>query len=172
MDREDIQSRRAANQVWNGAENYDVRPEFQSYDSDGEAQLYFNTIIGLVYRYYQFDRFKPLFHTFQHQPKGELYSGLFWLGLEGAAYRRALPDRPVLQELRQDYARRVVKEAHAADPQSAESLHAAWFRRALGQPEQEDAWQKDVLDALTFDPTWDEQQIMDCMEALLYQYFH
>ena len=149
MDREDIQSRRAANQVWNGAENYDVRPEFQSYDSDGEAQLYFNTIIGLVYRYYQFDRFKPLFHTFQHQPKGELYSGLFWLGLEGAAYRRALPDRPVLQELRQDYARRVVKEAHAADPQSAESLHAAWFRRALGQPEQEDAWQKDVLDALT-----------------------
>ena len=139
MDREDIQSRRAANQVWNGAENYDVRPEFQSYDSDGEAQLYFNTIIGLVYRYYQFDRFKPLFHTFQHQPKGELYSGLFWLGLEGAAYRRALPDRPVLQELRQDYARRVVKEAHAADPQSAESLHAAWFRRALGQPEQEDA---------------------------------
>ena len=32
MDREDIQSRRAANQVWNGAENYDVRPEFQSYD--------------------------------------------------------------------------------------------------------------------------------------------
>ena len=172
MDREDIQSRRAANQVWNGAENYDVRPEFQSYDSDGEAQLYFNTIIGLVYRYYQFDRFKPLFHTFQHQPKGELYSGLFWLGLEGAAYRRALPDRPVLQELRQDYARRVVKEAHAADPQSAESLHAAWFRRALGQPEQEDAWQKDVLDALTFDPTWDEQQIMDRMEALLYQYFH
>ena len=172
MDREDIQSRRAANQVWNGAENYDVRPEFQSYDSDGEAQLYFNTIIGLVYRYYQFDRFKPLFHTFQHQPKGELYSGLFWLGLEGAAYRRALPDRPVLQELRQNYARRVVKEAHAADPQSAESLHAAWFRRALGQPEQEDAWQKDVLDALIFDPTWDEQQIMDRMEALLYQYFH
>ena len=172
MDREDIQSRRAANQVWNGAENYDVRPEFQSYDSDGEAQLYFNTIIGLVYRYYQFDRFKPLFHTFQHQPKGELYSDLFWLGLEGAAYHRALSDRPVLQELRQDYARRVVKEAHAADPQSAESLHAAWFRRALGQPEQEDAWQKDVLDALTFDPAWDEQQIMDRMEALLYQYFH
>ena len=65
-----------------------------------------------------------------------------------------------------------MKEAHAADPQSAESLHAAWFRRALGQPEQEDAWQKDVLDALTFDPTWDEQQIMDRMEALLYQYFH
>ena len=52
MDREDIQSRRAANQVWNGAENYDVRPEFQAYDADGEAQLYMNTIIGLVYRCY------------------------------------------------------------------------------------------------------------------------
>ena len=100
MDREDIQSRRAANQVWNGAENYDVRPEFQAYDADGEAQLYMNTIIGLVYRCYQFDKFKPLFHAFQHQQKGELYSDLFWLGLEGVAYEKALKERPVLEELR------------------------------------------------------------------------
>ena len=75
-------------------ENYDVRPEFQAYDADGEAQLYMNTIIGLVYRCYQFDKFKPLFHAFQHQQKGELYSDLFWLGLEGVAYEKALKERP------------------------------------------------------------------------------
>ena len=109
MDREDIQSRRAANQVWNGAENYDVRPEFQAYDADGEAQLYMNTIIGLVYRSYQFDKFKPLFHAFQHQQKGELYSDLFWLGLEGVAYEKALKERPVLEELRQGLAERDIK---------------------------------------------------------------
>ena len=170
MDREDIQSRRAANQVWNGAENYDVRPEFQAYDADGEAQLYMNTIIGLVYRCYQFDKFKPLFHAFQHQPKGELYSDLFWLGLEGVAYEKALKERPVLEELRQEYARRMLAQSHAAGPRSAEGLRTAWFRRVLHEP-QEDPWQKEVLDALTFDPAWDEQQIMDKMEALLFRYF-
>ena len=170
MDREDIQSRRAANQVWNGAENYDVRPEFQAYDADGEAQLYMNTIIGLVYRCYQFDKFKPLFHAFQHQQKGELYSDLFWLGLEGVAYEKALKERPVLEELRQEYARRMLAQSHAADPRSSEGLRTAWFRRVLHEP-QEDAWQKEVLDAMTFDPAWDEQQIMDKMEALLFRYF-
>ena len=168
MDREDIQSRRAANQVWNGAENYDVRPEFQAYDADGEAQLYMNTIIGLVYRSYQFDKFKPLFHAFQHQQKGELYSDLFWLGLEGVTYEKALEERPVLEELRQEYARRMLAQSHAADPRSAEGLRAAWFRRVLHEP-QEDAWQKEVLDALTFDPAWDEQQLMDKMEARLFR---
>ncbi len=170
MDREDIQSRRAANQVWNGAENYDVRPEFQAYAPDGAAQLYMNTIIGLVYRCYQFDQFKPLFHTFQHQPKGELYSDLFWLGLEGVAYQKSLRGRPVLEELRREYARQLLAQSHAADPRSMEGLRTAWFRRALHAP-QEDAWQKEVLDALTFDPTWDEQQIMEHMEALLFRYF-
>ena len=47
MDREDIESRRAENQFWNGAENYQLRADFQMYRPDGEADLYFNTIIGL-----------------------------------------------------------------------------------------------------------------------------
>ena len=130
MDREDIQSRRAANQAWNGAENYDIRPEFQAFDSNGDAQLYFNTVIGLVYRYYRFELFKPLFHAFQHQPKGDLYSDLFWLGLEGVTYHRAVQDRPVLEELRRQYAAQVLAEARAADPRDIVSLRAAWFRRS------------------------------------------
>lgn len=172
MDREDIQSRRATNQAWNGAENYDIHPEFQVFDSNGDAQLYFNTVIGLVYRYYRFELFKPLFHAFQHQPKGELYSDLFWLGLEGVTYHRAVKDRPVLEELRRQYAAQVTAESHSADPRDIANLQAAWFRRVLGTSGQEEPWQKEVLDALTFDPVWSEQQIVDKMEALLFQYFH
>ena len=37
MDREDIESRRAENQFWNGAENYQLRSDFQMYRPDGEA---------------------------------------------------------------------------------------------------------------------------------------
>ena len=94
MDRQDIETRRADNQVWNGAEDYGVRSDFHAFDPEGGADLYFNTVIGLVHHYYDFRRFKPLFNTFQSQLGGELYTDLFWLGLEGAVYRRAREDRP------------------------------------------------------------------------------
>ena len=83
MDRQDIETRRADNQVWNGAEDYGVRSDFHAFDPEGGADLYFNTVIGLVHHYYDFRRFKPLFNTFQSQLGGELYTDLFWLGLEG-----------------------------------------------------------------------------------------
>ena len=87
MDREDIESRRAENQFWNGAENYQLRADFQMYRPDGEADLYFNTIIGLVYRLYDYERLRPLFNTFQSQTSGAFYTDLFWLGLEGVSGR-------------------------------------------------------------------------------------
>ena len=104
MDREDIQRRRADNQIWNGAGSYGVRAEFYAFDPDGSAELYFNTVIGLVSRYYDTSKLRPLFNTFQSQPNGELYTDLFWLGLEGTAYRRGVEERPVLAELRREYA--------------------------------------------------------------------
>lgn len=114
MDRQDIETRRADNQVWNGAEDYGVRSDFHAFDPEGGADLYFNTVIGLVHHYYDFRRFKPLFNTFQSQLGGELYTDLFWLGLEGAVYRRAREDRPVLDALRREYAARTV--ARGAEP--------------------------------------------------------
>lgn len=92
MDRQDIETRRADNQVWNGAEDYGVRSDFHAFDPEGGADLYFNTVIGLVHHYYDFRRFKPLFNTFQSQLGGELYTDLFWLGLEGAVYRPCRED--------------------------------------------------------------------------------
>ena len=32
MDREEVQSRRAYNQIWNGAGRYDIRPEQAAFD--------------------------------------------------------------------------------------------------------------------------------------------
>ena len=36
MDRQELQSRRAANQIWNGAGRYDVPPEQAAFDADGD----------------------------------------------------------------------------------------------------------------------------------------
>lgn len=172
MDREDIQRRRADNQIWNGAGSYGVRAEFCAFDPDGTAELYFNTVIGLVSRYYDTSKLRPLFNTFQSQPNGELYTDLFWLGLEGAAYRRGVEERPVLAELRREYAEGVVDTAKpAASRADIMSLRAAWFARALGQTAKEDEWTRGVLDELTFPPELTEAQICERMEALLYKYF-
>ena len=57
MDREELQSRRAYNQIWNGAGRYDLHPEEAAFDDQGDAELYINTIMGLAYGLYDFSRF-------------------------------------------------------------------------------------------------------------------
>ena len=132
MDREDIESRRAENQFWNGAENYQLRADFEMYRPDGEADLYFNTIIGLVYRLYDYERLRPLFNTFQSQTSGAFYTDLFWLGLEGVVFRRAAADRPVLEDLRRQYALQATAQPRkSAEREGIHNLRWLWFRRAL-----------------------------------------
>ena len=72
MDREEVQSRRAYNQIWNGAGRYDIRPEQAAFDAEGDADLYMNTVMGLAYGQYDFARFQPMLHSFQQQIKGGL----------------------------------------------------------------------------------------------------
>lgn len=173
MDREEIQLRRADNQVWNGAGDYALRPEHHVFDGAGEAELYFNTIIGLALRDYAFARFRPLLNSFQSQPQGDLYTDLFWLGLESLTYRRRRAGRPALEELRRGYARSILAEGRSrAEKHGMANLLAAWALRVLGQPGTEDEWERGVLDALELPEGLDEAQIAAHMEALLYRYFH
>ena len=173
MDREDIESRRAENQFWNGAENYQLRADFEMYRPDGEADLYFNTIIGLVYRLYDYERLRPLFNTFQSQTSGAFYTDLFWLGLEGVVFRRAAADRPVLEDLRRQYALQATAQPRkSAEREGIHNLRWLWFRRALGDPSQEDSWEKGVLDDLTFPVDCTEEELTGRMEALLHKWFH
>ena len=173
MDRADFETRRAENQFWNGAADYHLRTEFQAFDQGGGADLYWNTIIGLVYRYYDYSLFKPLFNTFQNQASGAFYSDLFWLGLEGAVFQRAKGDRPVLEELRRSCALQITAQPrNAAEREGIQNLRWLWFQRALGTPAQEDSWEQGVLDDLTFSPQATEQQLTDQMEALLHRWFH
>ena len=172
MDREDIESRRAENQFWNGAENYQLRADFQMYRPDGEADLYFNTIIGLVYRLYDYERLRPLFNTFQSQTSGAFYTDLFWLGLEGVAFRRTVGERPVLEDLRRQYALQVTAQPRkSAEREGIHNLRWLWFRRALGDPAQEDSWEQGVLDDLTFPVDCTEEELTGRMETLLHKWF-
>ena len=100
MERQELQNRRAVNQIWNGAGRYDVQPEQAAFDEGGDPELYMNTVMGLARRDYDFARFQPMLHAFQQQPQGGLYGDIFWLGLEHAVYEKEAPRRPALEALR------------------------------------------------------------------------
>ena len=100
MDRQELQSRRGENQVWNGSGNYAVKPDYLAFDPSGDPELYWNTIMGAAARRCDFARFQPLLHNFQQQPQGDVYSDVFFLALESIVYAWELPRRPVLASLR------------------------------------------------------------------------
>lgn len=50
-------------------------------------------------------------------------------------------------------------------------LKIGWFRRALGLPSEESDREKQILDALEFDPDWDAEAIQTRMEQIVLKYF-
>jgi hypothetical protein len=94
MDRQDRETRRAENQVWNGWGDYARKPELLTFDRAGDAELYGNTVLGLACRYYDFDRFRPLLNEFHRSAQEALYTDVFFLVLEGAVFARGAAERP------------------------------------------------------------------------------
>ena len=105
------EERRATNLIWNAAGDYGLHPESRAYDTDGYADVYMNSIVGAIYKYYDYAVIRKLLDGMENAPHGEDYQDLFWTGLENCAYLRAVSDRPAFRLLRQGYARGIVKQA-------------------------------------------------------------
>ena len=134
MDRQDIQTRRAENQVWNGSGAYDTKPELLVFDGGGDADLYGNTVLGLAGRYYRFDLFRPLLNDFHRSVQEGLYTDVFFLVLENAVFRRGAQERPILPDLRAAYARTLLRDTPPAEGMTDGALRRAWAQQVLGQP--------------------------------------
>lgn len=65
MNASPIQQRRAKNILWSAAENYQIEPHFLSFDHGGEANFYLNMIIGLVYKWLDWEKLAVLFDSFE-----------------------------------------------------------------------------------------------------------
>lgn len=173
MSTTETQEQRAKNIIWNAAGDYSFLPDFLSFDENGEADLYFNSIIGSVHRYYDYTLFHDLFLRMGRMPEAELYRSLFWLGLEKCTYEKALPDRPALEKLRYDYAGRVA--AHAVsywDQELFDRLNTAHFSYILGETARLGRKERKLLAALEFDTSMDTDAIVNAMCTLLKRFFH
>lgn len=172
MDRREMETRRADNQVWNGAGDYHLRPWYRAMGPDGQAPVYLNTIVGLTQREGWREILEPLLRSFEGSARGALYSGLFWMGLERCLTLRWEEERPALKQLRRDYAAQALAQLPAPqDRDEGESLRGCWWARALGQPHRESAREKAMLDQLEFPKNWSGDQVRQGVEDLLYQWY-
>ena len=172
MDRREMEARRADNQVWNGAGDYQLHPWYRAIGPDGQAPVYLNTIVGLAQREGWQETLEPLLRSFEGSTRGALYSDLLWMGLERCLALRWQEERPALQALRRDYAAQALARLPAPqDRNEGESLRGCWWARALDQPHRESSREKAVLDQLEFPQTWSGDQVRQGVEDLLYRWY-
>lgn len=102
------EKQRALNIIWNAAADYAVKSEFEGYDAEGRADLYWNYIIGAIHRHCDFDQLQTYFDRVRPDSDRAFYEGLAWIGLENYAFERGRDERPVLEDLRRAYAESVL----------------------------------------------------------------
>ncbi|MBP3684826.1 MAG: hypothetical protein J6J12_07675 [Oscillospiraceae bacterium] len=169
MEIREQEKRRASNLIWNAAQDYDFEPDFKAYDEEGQADLYWNSIIGAVRKNYGAQPMEQLFSALKGSENEVLYEQLIWLGLEHAVYQREKSLRPALPSLRRSYAQRVIASVQRAN--LLEILEEAHFRRALGEDPVLTPWDRKMLDALQFPPEWDAETVSAQALELLHQWF-
>ncbi len=98
------EQRRALNLIWAAAGRYDVDPPFMAFDPDGQPNFYFNCVVGLVVKWLDLPRLEAFFAGYAGSPHQEMFDELVWLGLENCVYEKELPQRPILTDLRRQYA--------------------------------------------------------------------
>ena len=162
MEIQEQEKRRASNLIWNAAQDYDFEPDFKAFDEAGQADLYWNSIIGAVRKNYDAQAIEELFSALHGSENEVLYEQLIWLGLEYAVYQREAALRPALPALRRNYAKRVIASVQGTN--LLEILEEAHFRRALGENPAMTPWDRKILDALEFPSDWDTEML--CSHAL------
>ena len=146
------QERRATNLIWNSARDYSLAPAVRAYDTDGFADIYMNSIIGAVYKYYDFPKIKEVLDSFARTPKWDEFEELAWVALENCAFERAASERPALRELRLAYAQRIEAEAQrkggARELDEAYRIKLEHYERALGMEPEMPERDRKILNAL------------------------
>ena len=168
----ELQVKRAVNIIWNCADDHAFKPDFKAYDSDGNAEIYWNCIFGAVRRHYDYEKFVPVFRAFEQYEDAQLYQALFWLGLENCVFPREVSSRPVLASLRKEYAQDFIKEFPDGDGYHLyEALASAHWKRVLGTEPKMSRYDIKLLDELEFSRELSEEQIVELTGELFKRWF-
>ena len=170
----DLQKKRAYNQIWNAAADYAFQPDFRFYTPEGNADVYWNTVIGLARRHYDYSQLKKLFQGLEQEEEAGEYENLLWLGLENALDTKEKKTRPALTEMQKRYARELLERFggnQTEDDRFFEFLALAHYRRILGRQQRTSRYDMTLLDELEFSPELDTEELVREMKRLLEKWF-
>ena len=175
----ELQSRRAVNTIWNGAHDYGFQPDFKAYDADGNAELYWNLLLGALRRHYEYPKLRRLFDAFAKEEDSEVYEGLLWLGLENCVYEKELPERPILTQLRKERAERFYQEQQTLSRQQMEfqsmpvynQQEYRWATVSGRRPPLLSPREKRIAEALLFSGELDTDGVINAMRDFLNRFF-
>ena len=170
----ELQKKRAENIIWSCAGNYSFSPDFKAYDRDGIADLYWNCIIGAVRKHYDYPVLEEVLRGFQQYEESDIYEGLMWLGLENCVFQKEAAERPVLRQLRQEYASAYVEQNKGIlteDHDFLSTLSLAHWMRVLGQEATLSQYDRKLLDELEFSPDLDAAEIAARARELFLRWF-
>ena len=178
MEISEFEKKRAANLIWNGAENYEIEPGFRVFDSEGRADLYWNSIVGAIHKHYDWEKLEKFYRTFHEKVDQTSYESLFWLAMENCTYQREKDVRPVFPYLRREYARNKLKSlegSFALEDSAGQRVLAVMhghFRRALGENEGlPDVVDVKLLDAIELGGELDTDQAIEKIADTLETFF-
>lgn len=101
-----VVEKRAVNQIWTASGEYHFEPLFLAiHKRSGIPNFYMNLVIGLTYKYYGEDVVNQLFDRWRGDMHQSMLDDLTWLMLEDIVYIKEIVQRPVLHELREQYAK-------------------------------------------------------------------
>ena len=182
------EQKRALNMIWNAAGNYELEPPFMAFHPDGSADFYFNTVIGLCFRYFDITVLAEFFASYQKSARAPDFDAIIWLGLEDILYHKELPERPVLKDLRKEHALHFLKESQslsrqemmARDIRIYEQEYARWADVAGEKRLPLNLKAKKLHDALIMhevvlkgtDRKGVTEDLVDHLQDLLIDYFH
>lgn len=170
----DLQKKRAYNLVWNAAADYSFAPDFRFYTEDGRADVYWNSILGLARRHYDYEQLRRLFRALETEDEAGEYESLLWLGLENALVARERESRPALPALQRDYAARYLERyggEKAEDDRLFDFLAKAHYRRVLGLEQKLSRYDLSLLDELEFSPALTTEELVQEAKRLLEKWF-
>ena len=170
----DLQKKRAFNQIWNAAADYGFTPDFKFYNTQGVADVYWNTLFGLAHKHYDYSLLSGLFRSLEHEEEAGEYEALLWLGLENALVEKERQTRPALLWLRRSYAEAYLKEfggMKAEDDRFFDFLAKAHYRRLLGLELRASRYDLALLDELEFSPDLSTEALVAEMKRLLLKWF-
>ena len=171
--------RRALNIIWTAAGEYGFEPAFMAFTQDGQPDLYMDSIIGYVRKWYDRETMQELFDTTGSSLMRETFDGILWIGLENCAFEREVRERPVLSELRHACAEKFFEQQFTKSRQQwmaqnslVYALQSARWNTVLGkEPGLVNPWENNLFQELAFSGDWDARQVADHAYSVLRRYF-